>query len=188
MLVLVLLWVFPLIANNIAENRNREASSETMRDYQLEEPALPEPPTYLENPPEWLIVGINLLLLAGLFGGIYALWRRLRPKSEAHAVVVTEVRRALTRLDAGGELKDVVIDCYARMVQGLEKRRRVKRHQAMTPREFEAYLADSGIASNHIHQLTELFELARYGARPANRETERKATQCLQAILEVYGE
>jgi len=154
----------------------------------LGENTLPIPPAFIENPPEWLFLVINLLLLLFFFGGFYILWPRLRPKPETRVLVMREVKRALEDLEAGLDFTDVVIACYAKMCQGLQKSRSVDRHHAMTPREFEEHLAHLGIASTHIQQLTRLFESVRYGAKHADKATEQEATQCLQAILQVYGE
>jgi hypothetical protein len=58
----------------------------------------------------------------------------------------------------------------------------------MTPREFESHLSRAGITSSHIQQLTLLFEGARYGAEPTDPVKEQTAKQCLQVILQAYGD
>ena len=57
MLVLVILWVFPLIANNITENQNRDQAPEFGGEFQLSEPPLPSPPAYLQDPPVGVLFG-----------------------------------------------------------------------------------------------------------------------------------
>ena len=57
----------------------------------------------------------------------------------------------------------------------------------MTPREFEQYLANSGLADAHIRRLTRLFESVRYGAGPPSNAEEREAMACLNAIAQEYA-
>jgi len=187
-MILFLVFLLPQIAKNMVLQPRTEEMEGLPGGFALGENTFPIPPPFIQDPPGWLFAAINVLLLLSFFGGIYFLWLRPRPQSDAHAVVVKEVKQALSDLEAGLELKDVVIACYAKMCKGLQESRHIKRQQAMTPREFEKYLANAGIASTHIQQLTRLFEGVRYGAKSTNKDTERKATQCLQAILQVYGE
>lgn len=154
----------------------------------LDANAFPTPPPFVQEPPAWVFVLANGLLFVVLFGGIYFVWRRFRPQPDAQSVIVREVKRALSGLEAGGDLRDVVTTCYAQMCQGLQESRRVQRKQAMTPREFEDHLARAGIASAHITQLTRLFESVRYGARTTTQTMEHEAAQCLQAILQDYAQ
>ena len=186
-LILVLVVILPQIAKNLTQ-LHETAAMEGLPGFSLGENTFPVPPPFIQDPPGWFFAIVNVLLMLVFFGGIYFMWRRLRPNSEAHAVVVKEVKRALSDLEAGLEMKDVVIACYAKMCQGLQESRHIKRKQAMTPREFENHLAHAGIANTHIQQLTRLFEGVRYGAKPTDKAAEHEAKQCLQAILQVYSE
>jgi hypothetical protein len=131
---------------------------------------------------------VNGLFFLLIFFSILYLWRQFRPKPDTQAVVVKQVRRALSDLESGSALKDVIIACYAQMCHGLQESQSIRRHKAMTPREFEKHLSNAGIASIHIHQLTRLFENVRYGAQPTDQTKEDQAKLCLQSILEVYGD
>ena len=185
--IIPMVVILPQIAKAITEQPTMGEEPQA-GGYALGEAAYPQPPDFIQNPPEWLFLIVNLLLLFLILGGIFYLWRRLRPKSDEQAIVVKEVRRALSNLESGSGLKDVVIACYAQMCQGLQESQRIKRHRAMTPREFENHLSNAGIASTHIQQLTRLFESVRYGAKQTDVTTENEAKRCLQSILEVYGE
>ncbi len=186
-MVIPLVILLPQIAKTMAQ-QSEMAEEQQAGGYLLGEATYPQPPDFIQNPPEWLFLVINTLLLLIILGGIFYLWRRLRPNSDAYAVVVKEVRRALSNLDSGLELKDVVIACYAQMCRGLQESQQITRHQAMTPREFELHLSSAGIASTHIQKLTRLFEDVRYGQESTDADTENDARLCLQSILEVYGD
>jgi hypothetical protein len=147
----------------------------------------PQPPPFVQNPPGWLVLGINTIIVVLLIVGIVYLWRRFQPKPDTKAVVVRESKKALSDLESGLEFRDVVIACYAQMCHGLEQRRKMIRHHAMTPREFEKQLAQAGIASTHIQQLTRMFESVRYGAKQPDKVAEIEAKNCLSSILQVYG-
>ena len=89
------------------------------------------------------------------------------------------------RIRQGRPLQGEVIHCYREMDQLLSKRRRIK-PTYLTPREFADSLRELGIQSKHVRQLTELFELVRYG----NRDDESMAQQalaCLDRLRSVYG-
>ena len=149
---------------------------------------LPSPPTFITDPPTWFLLIVDLLLVLIVLGALWLLWRLLRPKPDTQALLVQEARAALTDLQAGGDLRNVVLRCYARMCQVLRQSRNVERRRAMTPREFERHLAEIGLRDEHIQRLTRLFERVRYGAKPSSRPEEREAIACLTAIVQNYEE
>lgn len=149
---------------------------------------LPDPPDFVTNPPTWFIMIVNVLLALLFAGVIWLFWRLLRPKPDPQTLLVQQAEQALIDLEAGADLKDVVLRCYAGMSQVLRESRNVERRRAMTPREFESHLAEIGLRDEHIKHLTHLFEGVRYGARPTTRRTELEAMDCLRAIVRAYGE
>jgi hypothetical protein len=148
---------------------------------------LPAPPAFITDPPTWFLVSVNVLLVLLFLGAIWLLWRLLRRKPDAQTLLVQEAQAALTDLQAGGDLKNVVMRCYARMCQVLRRSRNIERRRAMTPREFERHLAEIGLRDEHIRRLTRLFEGVRYGARPSGEWEEREAMDCLAAIIQACG-
>jgi hypothetical protein len=148
---------------------------------------LPEPPPFFTDPPDWFLVAINVLLALLFFGILWYLWRVLRRRPDTKTLLVQEAETALSDLEAGGDLRDVVLRCYAGMTQVLRESRNIERRKAMTPREFENHLAETGIQDEHIVRLTQLFEGVRYGARPSAGRTELEAMACLRAIVQAYG-
>ena len=153
-------------------------------------PELPSPPDFVANPPHWVVYGVDILLLlipltlAWLF---WLRWRGNRRKGAPLELLAEEAQQALTRLQGGHNLKDTIMRCYAEMSQALQKERGIERQQAMTPREFEHYLAQSGLRDEHIRQLTRLFENVRYGGKTPGQREEQEAVACLQAIVQAYG-
>lgn len=153
-----------------------------------DESKLPEPPDFIARPPNWLMLFLYVslvlvLLLVGLF-----LWRSWRPRlPDEQTLLVQQAEQALSDLTSGGDLRDVVMRCYARMSQVLYQSRNIKRDEAMTPREFESYLAEIGLRDEHIRQLTRLFEGVRYGTQAPDEYAKYQAVNCLRVIVQNYG-
>ncbi len=144
-------------------------------------------PEFITDPPQWLVITISLLLAALLVGGIWFARQRFHQRASPLELLASEAQEALDELDAGGDFRDIVIRCYLEMSRVLSQQHGVWRHRNMTAREFEDYLAATGLRDEHIRQLTRLFEAVRYGAkRPGHRE-EQEAVACLQAIVQAHG-
>lgn len=145
---------------------------------------------FVANPPAWLVWGTSLILAMAIIGiptGLVAFlrWRRRQltnPTSQRQELAL-EVQQAIDLLEAGANLRDVVVECYARMTRVLSETRGIERWAAMTPREFERRLRRAGLPNQPVHQLTQLFERARYGAKTAGPEEERRALDSLRAIV-----
>jgi len=147
-----------------------------------------QPPDFIANPPQWFVLIISVGLITLLLGLIWFFGRRFPRLAESPLEqLALEAHYALEELRAGSDLKDTIKRCYREMSRILSEQQGLQRPQAMTPREFEQYLSQSGLRDEHIRQLTRLFEGARYGAKaPAERE-EHEAIACLTAIVQVYG-
>ena len=149
--------------------------------------AIPEPPPFVTDPPIWLTWAVEVAVAVAFFVLLWYLWLRLRPKPDPQSLLVDEAASALAELEAGGDLRDVVLRCYVQMSAVLKENHRVERRQAMTPREFEGQLAAAGLGDEHIHRLTRLFESVRYGTQTSTGKTAQEASDCLQAIVQTYG-
>jgi hypothetical protein len=90
---------------------------------------------------------------------------------------------AIAAIRVGADLKDTVMRCYFEMGRVLREQRGISRDQAMTPREFEQYLAQEGLPRKPVGQLTRLFEMVRYGAKAVGKREELQAIDCLTAIV-----
>ena len=151
---------------------------------------LPTPPDFIVNPPSWFVIIITILLIAVPLTIIWLLWRFVWTKSEEEApleMLTREAQQALDGLQAGKDLKDTIMRCYWEMSQILSKERNLHRPRGMTVREFEQYLADYGLRTEHIQQLSRLFERVRYGSKSPGPREEKEAMACLRAIVKAYG-
>jgi hypothetical protein len=151
------------------------------------------PPTFIADPPQWLIITITAAFVALLLGVIWFLWLR-RPQSQeppekllTGELLAKEARQAVLALQTGRDFKNTVMECYLKMNQVLSKQRGIHRQKAMTPREFENHLREIGLSNEHIRRLTRLFEKVRYGTDLPGRPEEQEAVACLRAIVELYG-
>ena len=138
-------------------------------------PLGPAPPLLL-----WL-VGIGLLA-TGILIGIW-IFTSSRGRATTLDIVGLEAEKAWQELIAGLGLKDVIVKCYRQMSLALEKEQGIERKESMTAREFENLLQAAGVPYDPVHQLTQLFEAARYGNWQPNPIDEQKAIQCLEAIV-----
>ena len=86
-------------------------------------------------------------------------------------------------LQRGLDLKNVIVDCYRQMSWALQREQGIELNETMTAREFEELLNVRGFPNAPVHQLTQLFEVARYGVRQLNASDERDAFDCLNAIV-----
>ncbi len=160
-------------------------------------PQIPE--SVLSNPPTWslaLAAGAVAVLVSGVVAFIaarlLAFRESTREKRAENSERIAEQRElaqqageTADRIREGRPLEGEVIRCYAEMDRLLSRRRRI-RPTYLTPREFVGALRDLGIQSEHIRQLTELFELVRYGRR-ADEPVSRQALACLDRLRAVYG-
>ncbi|RME53086.1 MAG: DUF4129 domain-containing protein [Caldilineae bacterium] len=154
-----------------------------------EQAHFPEPPPFVTDPPSWLFWAFNIALILVVAGIGWFIWARLRAREEDDTQdrIVQEAEEALAALEAGGDVRDVVLRCYVQMSQVLRESRHVERRKAMTPREFEQYLAAAGLRDEHIQRLTRLFESVRYGGKPSTGAAALEANDCLRAIVRAYG-
>jgi Domain of unknown function (DUF4129) len=130
-----------------------------------------------------LIWIVGLGLAAALVG--VGLWAILRPAGQASADRLTlQAEWALQELKKGLDLKNVIVRCYWQMGQVLQEEQGIEMETAMTVREFERLLESRGVPHLPVHQLTQLFETARYGHRATSAEDERQAVDALTTIAQ----
>jgi hypothetical protein len=133
----------------------------------------------------WLVwIGLAIVLILLAVGAI--LWRS--GQTGRGDPVRLEAQRAVEALKTGLDLRNVILRCYEQMSLALQREQDIKREEAMTAREFERLLQARGIPREPVHQLTLLFEVARYGHRLLAPEDEQKAYECLNAIVRYSGE
>lgn len=148
----------------------------------------PMPPvTFEANPSDWLVTLTTIVLAVaatGLLVGILFLFLRSRqPKQQPLKRVAFEAQAAIDAIEAGGDLRDVIMRCYFEMTRAIGDTRNLKRNADMTANEFESFLLDRGLPHEPIHNLTDLFVKVRYGAFQPGRQEERLAISSLSAIV-----
>jgi hypothetical protein len=130
-----------------------------------------------------LILDIAIFILVAVLVW-YVYQRYFRKKASTSDQIKLEVEEAINNIEAGGDLRNVIIRCYADMSKILDEKRDIQRQHAMTPREFESELQGIGLPQNSIKRLTRLFEEVRYGHAKLGQDAEQEAIQCLTAIAE----
>jgi hypothetical protein len=136
-------------------------------------PLGPVPPVLI-----WF-VGLGLVSIV-LYLGARMIAAKRRPVSRSWEVEVENARQALL---AGGDLREVIIQCYMRMGQALQQEQQIERESFMTTGEFELLLSAKGVPRDPVHQLTRLFDSVRYSRRQPASGEEQRALHCLDAIL-----
>ena len=96
----------------------------------------------------------------------------------------TDAEEAISGIQAGEDLRHVIIRCYADMSQIVNEQRGIQRQEAMTPREFERQLQGFGLPQAAVQRLTRLFEEVRYGNTELGKDAEQEAIHCLTSIIE----
>lgn len=195
-ILLMIVWVLSvyLISNQRTEEQLVYEENETpfptaVQPFPLEMPEtdvapLPEVETSTSN---WLSFSIAFVSFLVILIILYIIYRKKFMKSEPvddeMDRVASEAASALEDINAGLDLRNVILHCYAEMCVILSKEKGIERKKWMTPREFEGRLTKLGFPEAPVRTLTELFEFVRYGAQEPARLQETQAVQSLTAII-----
>ena len=180
--LLVLLAMFILFALSRSHITSGPQALEILPPELTQEgPPLGSPPAILVGL-LWLGLGTMVIVL-----GIWATKRRT-PNLSADDLVELEAERAMQALMRGLDFKNVIVQCYRQMSAALQKEQGIELEAAMTAREFEQLLKAKGLPHDPVHQLTQLFETARYSLRQFTPADEQKAFDCLSAIVQFSRE
>jgi len=137
--------------------------------------------------PEWFafLSSLTLILVIGFL--LWRFYQRGKRPAETIELLALEAQTAIETLQAGDDLRNVILRCYYQMVQILRDQKGIVRKQTMTPREFEQCLIDSGLPGEPVGQLTQLFEAVRYGAKELGDKADLRAISCLDVIVKAGG-
>lgn len=144
--------------------------------------------TPLGKPPDFLLplvavaLGLGFILLALNHSGVLA--GQIRNQVSLRQ----EAERAVADLRKGRTVGGVVIRCYQNMCRTLQEARGIDRDQALTVEEFAATLLARGFPKEPVHQLTQLFEKARYGSERMSDKDEMLAMESLSEIVRFCGD
>jgi TRAP-type C4-dicarboxylate transport system permease small subunit len=142
--------------------------------------------SFVANPPEWAI-WVGSLVLAVIFALLitiaYLRFFRRRQNVNILQELADEAQQAIDDIQAGGDLRQIIINCYRDMMSVVKKTRGITREDAMTPDEFELLLERRGLPAGPLQRLTRLFEDVRYGNREPSNKEEQLALLCLQELV-----
>ena len=185
--LLLFAFLYYLGLRNQLESLGLEQESEAPG---ISSDALPQAPLaeFVADPPSWMVFatrfGLALLIATLVVGVIWFIWNHRRRRVSPLRQLAEEAQEALQAIEAGADLKDTVMRCYFEMSHILKEQRNIQRQDAMTPREFEKSLEETGLPSFYVQRLTRLFEKVRYGAKAADKEDESQAIVCLRAVVD----
>jgi len=147
-----------------------------------EAPTIAEPILQQPQAPDWLSFAISLGMVVVISLAIWWVYRRTRRKPSTLDMLSREAQHTLRELESGGDFRDAILRCYADMCRVVNNQHGIRRDQALTPREFEDQLRQSGLPREPVSELTRLFEGVRYGDRHSSPPEESRALACLEAI------
>jgi hypothetical protein len=96
--------------------------------------------------------------------------------------------QAVGDLQAGKDYGDVILNCYAKMVEVVNRQRGIRRRSNLTPAEFIAVLERARLPSDPVRRLTAIFEHVRYGGKKASGKETAEAVTSLNEIVSAVRE
>jgi hypothetical protein len=146
------------------------------------------------EPPGWSFPAVAIAISVGIAVLLAIAWAKLAPrwrrrekddnKTELEELIETVISAA-DEIQLGGDPRSAVLRCYREMIRILCGKQTID-HVYMTARELATALHRVGFTARHVDQLTEIFELVRYGNRTGQPLAER-AVGCLEAIRKAYA-
>lgn len=144
--------------------------------------------------PTFAAVVAVLALVVTLLGTVLAVRRRTSDRDRpapADAEGDEAVRRAVgraagraaERIEGSDDADNEVYRAWREMTELLD----VSRPETNTSGEFETAAVDAGMEPADVRELTELFELVRYGGHDLDQSDERRAVELLERIETRYG-
>jgi hypothetical protein len=138
--------------------------------------------------PPWMIWMIGIALLVVTVATGILIFRYATKQKTIMTSVGLEAKKAWQDIEAGQTLKNVIINCYRQMSILIKESSKLEREDSMTTQEFEDLLKREGVPYEPIHQLTQLFDAARYGDWRPGPTDEQKAINCLEALMHFSSE
>jgi len=137
----------------------------------------------LGSPPQELVWIVLSLIVFG--GGLLAIrMLKLWPQPEPIKTQISnEAESAVKAIKLGNDLREVIIHCYLQMANAIHEEQKIERGSSMTAREFEDRLGLKGFPLGPVHQLTDLFEKARYASQSMVEDDEKTAVKSLNEII-----
>jgi hypothetical protein len=140
--------------------------------------------TPLGEPPQVLIWLVILGIGLGMILAAVKIVKEHLGANQIEAELLQEAEAAVNALEAGVDLRNVILRCYLQMTRSLREERGIERDYSMTVREFEDWLESLGFPTAPVHLLTGLFEKVRYGKQQMSDNDEKIAIQSLNEIIQ----
>lgn len=96
--------------------------------------------------------------------------------------------KTVSDLSSGYDYGDAVINCYASMMEALNRKRSIFKRGDLTPSEFISVLERTKLPSTSVRRLTALFERVRYGGKKTSSLEVDEAVNCLNEIITAIRE
>lgn len=146
-------------------------------------PSFEYPVSPLGQPPGGLILFVLMAFIVAVGLLVFKVWEIWFKKAGMTKQILHEAESAMSDIKSGENLRNVIFRCYLQMTHAIQEERRIERDYSMTVREFEDWLEAKGFPIVPIHQLTHLFEKARYGTELTMKEDEKIAVESLDEII-----
>ncbi len=95
-----------------------------------------------------------------------------------------QAQAAVESLQIGEDFRSVILRCYLEMTHVLKDEQGIERDANLTAREFMELLQKRGVPASPIHDLTLLFESARYSPLRPTEMDEQLGLNCLHEIIQ----
>jgi hypothetical protein len=102
---------------------------------------------------------------------------------EAQAAIGAAAGAAADRIEAAADVDNEIYRAWVEMTRHLD----VSNPDASTPAEFAAAAVEAGMDRDDVTELTDLFEVVRYGDATPTEERERRAVEALRRIESEYA-
>lgn len=131
----------------------------------------------------WISIGISfgVLLVVALIIW-FVLKNQFKDKIPLEELVEI-AEKAIHDLNSGKDYGDTVVNCYASMMEALNKKRNIFRRGDLTPTEFISVLGRTNLPNASVRKLTSLFERVRYGGKRTSTVEVDEAIRCLNEIV-----
>lgn len=146
-------------------------------------PRLEYPVSPLGQPPGELILLVVIAFIVAVGLLVFKVLRIWLKQTGMTKQILYEAESAMNEIKSGENLRNVIFRCYLQMTHVFQEERKIERNYSMTVREFEDWLEEKGFPIVPIHQLTHLFEKARYGTQLTMKEDEKMAVESLDEII-----
>ncbi len=131
----------------------------------------------------WISIGISFGVLLVAAGVVWFVLKH-QFKDKIPLEELAEIaEKTINDINSGKDYGDTVVNCYASMMEVLNRKRDIFRRGDLTPSEFIAVLERTSLPHTSVRRLTALFERVRYGGKRTSQGEVDEAIGCLKDII-----